>query len=201
VARGRAGGEASLSDARVRRAAARARPEPRRTATQAAAGAVVRDPPIADTEDTIAIDVRRVVEAAVEAAIQELTPAPKPKKRRLSAGRALLIGAGLATAGRVAVGSRGRGLFIGLEQRIADSRSSPDEDEDLDDATEYDEELELEDEADELDAEGIDEDLEAEDDAEEPEEEEDEPAADADEDFDDADLAPEPPRARSRGRG
>ena len=51
----------------------------------------------------MAIDMRRVAGAALEAAIREATPPPKPeKKRRLSSGRALLLGAGLATAGRIA---------------------------------------------------------------------------------------------------
>ncbi|MBV8711218.1 MAG: hypothetical protein JOY56_05545 [Solirubrobacterales bacterium] len=70
----------------------------------------------------MAIDVRRVAGAALEAAIKEATPPPKPtkKKRRLSTGRALLLGAGLATAGRIAAGPKAREVFGRVQQRIAD---------------------------------------------------------------------------------
>ena len=75
---------------------------------------------------------QRIVIAAAQAAIDEAraTPSPPPrsKKRRLSAGRAVLLGAGLVTAGRIATGSRPRQLLGGLAERIEDleSRFAPD---------------------------------------------------------------------------
>lgn len=65
------------------------------------------------------IDVRRVIRAAVDAALEE--PAPQPsRKRRLSTGRVLLVGAGLMTAGKLAASSRGRELFGTLRDRVED---------------------------------------------------------------------------------
>jgi hypothetical protein len=63
---------------------------------------------------------QRIVIAAAQAAIDEARAAPPPrsKKRALSAGRAVLLGAGLVTAGRVAAGPRARQLFDGLAERI-----------------------------------------------------------------------------------
>lgn len=158
----------------------------------------------------MAIDVRRVLEAALEAAIQDPTPPTKPKKRRLSSGRALLLGAGIVTAGRVVAGAKGREMLGHLQQRIADM--DWDGDQELDDAAEYEEDVdaqadeafEPEEEDEELAAEEGDEELEAEEDEDESEDEEQEPLADADEDSDDGDIEPDPPRARrgrSRGRG
>lgn len=67
---------------------------------------------------------QRIVIAAVQAAINEARstpqPAPKNKKRTLSAGRAVLLGAGLMTAGRVAAGPRARQLLGGLADRLED---------------------------------------------------------------------------------
>ena len=109
----------------------------------------------------MAIDMRRVAEAAIEAAIKEATLGPKPKKRRLSTGRALLVGAGLATAGRIAAGPKAREMFGRVRERIADADLFGDE---SDEVTDDDEELEDEGEyEDEPDAEAED-DFEAEDD-------------------------------------
>jgi hypothetical protein len=69
----------------------------------------------------MAIDLRRVVQAAIEAAVQDPTPVTKPKTRHLSSGRALLLGAGLVTAGRVIAASRGREMVGYVKQRIAES--------------------------------------------------------------------------------
>jgi hypothetical protein len=65
---------------------------------------------------------QRIVIAAAQAAIDEAraTPQPRPKKRKLSAGRAMLLGAGLMTAGKIAAGGRGRHLLGGLADRIED---------------------------------------------------------------------------------
>ena len=65
---------------------------------------------------------QRIVIAAAQAAIDEArsAPTPRPKKRSLSAGRAVLLGAGLMTVGRIAVGPRTRDLLGGLADRIED---------------------------------------------------------------------------------
>jgi hypothetical protein len=100
----------------------------------------------------MAVDVRRVIQAAVEAALEE----PAPRKRRLTGGKALLLGAGLMTAGRLAVGSRGREALGSLRQRVGeladfdgDADDVPDEEdlEELDD----DQEAELDDDPEALD--------------------------------------------------
>ena len=100
----------------------------------------------------MAIDMRRVAEAAIEAAIKEATLGPKPKKRRLSTGRALLVGAGLATAGRIAAGPKAREMFGRVRERIADadlfgeepSDEVTDDDEELEDEGEYEDEPDAE---------------------------------------------------------
>jgi hypothetical protein len=69
----------------------------------------------------MAIDTRRVIMAAVEAALDDvMSAAPKPdkKKRRLPAGRALLLGAGIVTAARVATGSKSRELLGSVQDRL-----------------------------------------------------------------------------------
>src|SRR6476619_5245215 len=101
----------------------------------------------------MAIDVGRVVQAAIEAATQGPisdgeAKAPKP---RLSAGRALLIGAGLVTVGRLAA-PRGREMLSSLQQRL--EQFEPDsEDEEQETDGDFDEEYdygeEPEDEGDE----------------------------------------------------
>jgi hypothetical protein len=71
----------------------------------------------------MAIDTRRVILAAVEAAIDDVvSAAPKPKKKRrgLPAGRAFLIGAGVVTAARLATGDRSRQLLDSVQERLAD---------------------------------------------------------------------------------
>lgn len=65
------------------------------------------------------IDMRRVIRAAVDAALEE--PAPQPRrKRRVPTGRVLLVGAGLMTAGKLATSSRGREMFDTLRDRVED---------------------------------------------------------------------------------
>ena len=148
------------------------------------------------------IDMRRVIQTAADVALKQSQPTqqPAPKKPRLSAGKAMLIGAGVGTAGRLLAGPTLRATLESLQQQIADSdlvrNLSPDN-----------EEPEAEDE------EGFDE----EQDEEEPEaedeedfDEEDEPEADVDEDeyqdesdeeeFEDEEDAAPPRRRRSRVR-
>jgi hypothetical protein len=73
----------------------------------------------------MAIDTRRVILAAVEAAIDDVvSAAPKPRKakqrRRLPAPRAFLLGAGVVTAARLATGPRARQLVESAQERLAD---------------------------------------------------------------------------------
>lgn len=66
---------------------------------------------------------QRILIAAAQAAIDEARSIPQPppkKKRSLPAGRAVLLGAGLVTVGRVAVGPRARQLLGGLADRFED---------------------------------------------------------------------------------
>jgi hypothetical protein len=65
------------------------------------------------------IDMRRVIRAAVDAALEDPVPRPR-RKRRLSTGRGLLVGAGLLTAGKLAASSRGREVFGTLRDRVED---------------------------------------------------------------------------------
>jgi hypothetical protein len=65
------------------------------------------------------IDMRRIALATVNAAFdQQQEAAKKSKRSHLPATRALLIGAGLMTVGRVALSGRGRGLLDSLEERL-----------------------------------------------------------------------------------
>jgi uncharacterized membrane protein len=162
------------------------------------------------------IDMRRPLIAAIQAALDEVQAEPAKKHRGVGAGKALLIGAGLYTAGRVVVGGRGRDLMDSLQQRLPDLSGSDDgqddaeddvdeevDDEEVDDEEVDDEEPEAEAD-DEPEAEG-DEEPEAEDEAPEAEAE-DEPDAEADEDAEeeappeDADESDTPARTGSRGR-
>jgi hypothetical protein len=65
------------------------------------------------------IDMRRVIRAAVDAALEDPVPQPE-RKRRLSGGRVLLLGAGLMTAGKLAASSRGREVFGTIRDRMED---------------------------------------------------------------------------------
>ena len=134
----------------------------------------------------MAIDIRRVLQAAFEAATQQ-TPSqsePKPRKPHLSAGKGLLLGAGVVTVGRLVAGSKGQELLGSLQQRIEEYVEEPEaeDEEDFEDEEES-EEPEAEDE----------EDFEDEDDIEEPE-------AEDEEDFEDEQEDEEPPRERRRAR-
>ena len=80
-------------------------------------------PPAEESENTMAksrlIDMRRVIRAAVDAALEDPVPQPR-RKRRLSTGRALLVGAGVVTAGKLVASSRGREMFGTLRDRVED---------------------------------------------------------------------------------
>jgi hypothetical protein len=133
-------------------------------------------------------DVSRVVLAAVEGALGDKKPT---KKKSLSAGQALAVGAALAVLGRVAVGQGGRFVRDKVQDRLSDgseSEDAEDEDQELEAEVEQDEELEAE-----LDEE----ELEAELDEEEPEAEQDEePGAEVHEDDEPEGLRPSATRPR-----
>lgn len=148
----------------------------------------------------MAIDVGQVVHAALEAVTQGPSSngeakAPKP---RLSGGRALLLGAGLVTVGRLAA-PKGREMVGSLQQRLEELVSEP-EDEEQQTGEGYDEEPE--DEAEE--------DFEEEEDDEEPEDEgeedfeededDEEPESEGEEDFEEEEDEDERPRPRRRTR-
>jgi hypothetical protein len=76
----------------------------------------------------MAIDTRRVILAAFEAALDDvISAAPNPgkkkkkeKKRGLPAGRAVLLGAGAVTAARLAASPKARELAGSVQERLAD---------------------------------------------------------------------------------
>lgn len=167
----------------------------------------------------MSIEMDKIVRAAAEAVLEGQDSQPsgkssgKAKRKRLTGPRALLIGAGVYTAGRLLVQSRG--LVEDLQQRLVEfeSRYLGGEQEDEDDE-DFDEGEDLE--ADEEPEAEEDEEPEAEaefDDDEEPEGDEDEePEAEAefedeepDEEFDDeepeVDEESEPPRRTSSAAG
>jgi hypothetical protein len=86
----------------------------------------------------MAIDVGRIVQAAIEAATQGPSSGgdARSRKPRLSSGRALLLGAGLVTVGRFAV-PKGREMIGSLQQRLDEYESDPDHEEETDE--DYDE--------------------------------------------------------------
>jgi hypothetical protein len=73
----------------------------------------------------MAIDTRRVILAALEAAVDDVvsaapTPSKSKERKRLPAGRAFLLGAGMVTAARLATGPRARQLVDSVQGRLAD---------------------------------------------------------------------------------
>ena len=68
---------------------------------------------------TMPVDVRRVIRAAVDAALEDPDPQPR-RKRRLSGGRVLLLGAGLMTAGKLAASSHGREMLGTIRDQMED---------------------------------------------------------------------------------
>jgi hypothetical protein len=157
---------------------------------------------------------RRVLLAAVQAALEE--PEPR-RRRRLPAKTAILLGAGVVTAARIASSDRGRDVLGAVRDRVSDLQGRlavgdrPDvEDEELDVEPGLDdgEPEDHEDEYEEPDEE-YDEDEAQDEYEEEPEEydgeEDEEPSAEEEPLVDEEELpAPEEPargRTRSRSRG
>jgi hypothetical protein len=155
-------------------------------------------------EAKVSIDLQRILEAAAKAAVEEQAKAAsasrKTKKRRLSTGRAMLLGAGLATAGRLVVGHKGRDVLVRARERVADFKwpqdGEPEGVEDYEDELEDDEpEPGVADDEEAL----ADEDEEVADAA--PDDDQD-PEADTDEDEEAREtLEPEPPPRRTRRQG
>ncbi len=157
----------------------------------------------------MAIDMRRPLFAAIQAALDEVQAESHKKRHGVGAGRALLIGAGLYTAGRAVTRGRGRGLLDAIQQRLPEQDGDRAEGfDDVDDEFDEDEpegaaEEDFDDEADE----DFDDEPEpqAEDVADEPEAEaDDEPEAEEDasedESPEDADEEEAPAGKRTRGR-
>ena len=88
----------------------------------------------------VPIDLQRILEAAAKAAVEEQAASRRTKRRRLSTGRAMLLGAGLATAGRLLVGHKGPDVLGRVQERIADFKSV--EDGEPEAAEDYEDELE-----------------------------------------------------------
>jgi hypothetical protein len=149
----------------------------------------------------MAIDMRRVILAAVQAGLEE--PAPKPKKKLLPARRALLIGAGMATIGRVALRTRGDGIVDAIQQRVAALGGDDYEDEEFDDEEaddeEFDDEEAPEGDADEdFDDEQVDDDEDLDDEGVEDDEDFDDDQEPEDEDLEDEDVAEDEQSSASR---
>ncbi|HET6865550.1 MAG TPA: hypothetical protein VFH80_06490 [Solirubrobacteraceae bacterium] len=151
-------------------------------------------------EANVSIDLQRILEAAARAAVEEQAKAAsasrKTKKRRLSTGRAMLLGAGLATAGRLVVGHKGRDVLGRAQEWIADFKSpQPGEPEEAED---YEDELEdYEPESGVADDEGLADD--GDEVADEPLDDDQESDADTEEDGEAREtLEPEPPGRRTR---
>lgn len=69
------------------------------------------------------MDLSRIIQAAAEAALQDQATDQskdkgKDRRKGLTAPRALLIGAGLFTVGRLVVGSRGRDMLEEIQERL-----------------------------------------------------------------------------------
>ena len=65
------------------------------------------------------VDIRKVIRAAAEAALEEPEADVRPKKRRHSGRRAVMLGAGLVAAGRLLAGGRGGALLGSVQDRLA----------------------------------------------------------------------------------
>lgn len=98
----------------------------------------------------MAIDLNKIIQAAAEAALEgqgsgRQQQSEKVKRKGLTGPRALLLGAGVYTAGRLLVGARGGGLVEQLHDRLADLEDrhrGNDEEEDFEGDEEFDNEPE-----------------------------------------------------------
>jgi hypothetical protein len=156
----------------------------------------------------------RVIEAAVQAALggqasdsQSGKSSDEQKRRGLSTPRAFLIGAGVLTVGRLAVGSRGRDMLENLQERVSDYEGRRFEHRDDGEPEEAQEGEDFDDEEPEAEEEeDFDDEYEQEPEDEEDEhfddEDQEEPEAEEDEDFDEdrprRRRTRHNPRARSR---
>jgi hypothetical protein len=164
----------------------------------------------------MAADLNRILQAAAKAVLEDQAPdsggRSSKKSKGLTAPRALLIGAGVFTAGRLLVRGRANGLVEGIQQRLADFTDQDaegyDEGEEDFDEEDFDED-EPYDEARDEPEDDYEEEPEGEYDEEEPEEgydeePEDEPEAEADDEdeaaAEDEDEEPEQERPRRRSR-
>ncbi|HEX8975006.1 MAG TPA: hypothetical protein VF781_00720 [Solirubrobacteraceae bacterium] len=153
--------------------------------------------------------VLKLAENALKQSGSAPQPPPEPKKPVLSTGRAIVLGAGLATAGQALLSGRGRALMGSLRDRVEDQTGHEDEqyegpeaedEEDFEDEDDYGEPEAEED--DDFDDEDDDEEPEAEaDDDFDDEDDDEEPEAEADDDFEDEEEEPEErPQRRRRAR-
>jgi hypothetical protein len=86
-------------------------------------------------------DLHRVVLAGVQAALQESRAESERNRHHLPARRALLVGAGLVTAARLATSGRGRGMLGTLQngvtrlqdQLTGEDEYEPEDEEDIED--------------------------------------------------------------------
>ena len=69
----------------------------------------------------MAVDIQRVVMAALEAAVSDNSSKLKKKKKGLSTAQAVAVGAALLTVGRVAAKPGGRYVKNKLRERLADA--------------------------------------------------------------------------------
>jgi hypothetical protein len=114
-------------------------------------------------------------------------PAPEAKKPLLSTGKAILLGAGLGTAGAAVISARGRELVESLRDRVEGQEDEQSDEPEAGEEDDFEDEEYDEPEAEE------DEDFEDEDDYDEPEAEE-------DDDFEDEEDEEEPPKKQPRRR-
>ena len=64
------------------------------------------------------VDIRKVLRAAAEAALEEPAPNVKPRKRHVTTGRVMMLGAGLIAAGGLLAG--GRNVVGSLQDHLQD---------------------------------------------------------------------------------
>lgn len=154
------------------------------------------------------LDVNRIAQAVAEAVLEDQgskRPAQQPprKHKLITTPRALLLGAGLFTAGRLVVGPRARDLVGNLQDRLVEFERShlTDDGEDPEGEGDFDDDEEFEDEEPEAE---VDEEPEYEDEPEDEYDEDEEPEGEYDEEeepegeYDEEEAEEEPSRSASR---